>query len=141
VKTAYGVVLPTAPTGRSIKGLPSDVEVAWREARVTHNIGAYTASEMMCRKILMHIAVDVKASTPGKTFVEYVNALELAGYVMTNLKPVVDTVRNRGNAANHELPASTEQDSLRTLSIVEHLLEGMYELPGLIEAPDIAETS
>jgi len=86
---------------------------------------------MMLRKILMHIAVDVGASSPGKRFVEYVNALDSAGYITTNLKPVVEIVRDRGNAANHELPASTEEDSLRTIAITEHLLEAIYELPGL----------
>lgn len=61
----------------------------------------------------------------------YVDVLETAGCITTGLKPVVDQVRTRGNLANHDLPASSEQASLMTLTITRHLLEAMYELPGL----------
>ena len=131
VKTRKGAVYPIAPTGRSVDGLPDDLDKAWQEARLAHSVGAYTASEMMCRKILMHLAVDVAKSQPGQKFVGYVNDLEAKGYITTNLKPVVDIVRQRGNTANHELPASTEQDSLRTINITEYLLVGIYELSKL----------
>lgn len=79
----------------------------------------------------MHIAVGVAGSKPGKSFVEYVDALEGAGYLTTGLKPVVDKIRARGNTANHELPASTETECITTLAITEHLLRSVYELPGL----------
>lgn len=131
VMTVARVVYPPMPTGGHVKDLPADVERAWREARTAHSVAAYTASEIMCRKILMHVAVGVSASKPGKRFVEYVDALESTGHIPPHLKPVVDRVRGRGNAANHELPASTEQDSLMTLKITEFLLRGTYELPNL----------
>ena len=111
--------------------LPEDVAQAWREARTSHAVAAYTASEIMCRKILMHVAVDVVRAAAGKSFVQYVDDLENGGYITTGLKPVVDKVRVRGNVANHELPASAEADSLLTLKITEHLLRSVYELPGL----------
>ncbi len=79
----------------------------------------------------MHVAVDKAGSQPNKKFIEYVSDLESSGYITTGLKPVVDAVRDRGNIANHELPASTEQESLATLTITEYLLSGVYELPGL----------
>jgi len=118
-----------------IGGLPDDVKDAWREARVAHNVAAYTASEMMCRKILMHLAVDKAGSDPGKHFVEYVNELQAKGYITAGLKDVVDRIRQRGNTANHELPSSTEEDSRLTITITEHLLEGVYELPSLVTPP------
>jgi len=124
-------VFPISPAGRLIEGLPVDIEIAWREARVSHAVGAYTASEIMCRKILMHIAVDVAGSAPGRTFVEYINDLDSAGYIMKGLKGTVDLIRKRGNVANHELPATSEDDSKITLVITEHLLEGIYELAAL----------
>jgi hypothetical protein len=86
---------------------------------------------MMCRKILMHVAVDSAGSAPGKHFAEYVNDLEAKGFITTGLTDVVDQVRDRGNAANHELPASTEAECRTTLAITEHLLRGVYELAGL----------
>ncbi len=133
--TAGGIVYPTAPAGSAVAHLPGDVEGAWREVRTSHAVGAYTASEVMCRKILMHMAVDVAGSSPGKKFFEYVNDLAAAGYVTPGMDVVVDKVRDRGNIANHELPASTEQDSLTTMAITEHLLRTVYELPGLVTSP------
>ena len=131
VRTRTGLVFPISPAARPITGLPIDVETAWREARVSHAVAAYTASEIMCRKILMHIAVDVAGSAPGQSFVEYIDDLDAAGYVMKGLKPTVDLIRQRGNIANHELPATSEEDSKMTLGITEHLLEGIYELAAL----------
>lgn len=131
MKTRDGAVYPTSPAGRLVAHLPPDVNQAWREVRTAHAVGAYTASEMMCRKILMHLAVDVVKSEAGKNFVQYVNDLDSAHYIAPGLKPVVDRIRERGNIANHELPASTEPDSLTTMAITEHLLVTIYELPSL----------
>lgn len=131
VSTRAEAVYPAVPAGASVKGVPKDVEHAWREARTSHAVAAYTASEIMCRKILMHLAVDVANAQTGKKFVQYVDDLDAAGYITKGLKPVVDKIRARGNIANHDLPASTEADSLTTIAITEHLLRSIYELPGL----------
>jgi hypothetical protein len=132
VKTAEGDVFPSAPAGRLVAGLSPEVEQAWREGRSAHAVAAYTAAEMVFRKILMHVAVDKAGSAPGRGFIDYVNDLESGGYITTGLKGVVDQVRKRGNTANHELSASTERDSLLTMTITEHLLEGLYELPAMV---------
>jgi len=123
------VIYPPPPAGSEVKGLPDEVKNAWREARVSHNVAAYTASEVMCRKILMHVAVDKAGSSPGEKFYVYVNDLDSAGYVAPGLKPVIDQVRDRGNGAAHELPQSTEAESRVTLQITEHLLRTVYEMP------------
>lgn len=128
---ADNIVYPTAPAGSAVPNLSPEVERAWREVRTAHAVAAYTAAEIMCRKILMHIAVDKASSAPNKRFVEYVEDLDTAGYISTGLKVAVTKVKDRGNFANHELPASTEQDSLTTMAITEYLLRGMYELPAL----------
>jgi hypothetical protein len=46
--------------------LPPEIEMAWNEARNAYSVAAFTASEMMCRKILMHIAVDVAGAPCGQ---------------------------------------------------------------------------
>ena len=79
----------------------------------------------------MHVAVDVAGSDKGKNFVAYVDDLEAKGYITTGLRDVVDRVRKRGNDANHDLPASEQEDALVTLRITEHLLRSTYELPQL----------
>lgn len=126
-----GAVYPAAPAGGRVTHLPADVEQAWREARTAHAVAAYTAAEMVCRKILMHIAVDATGSKAGKGFTEYLDDLVKGGYVTKGTEVVIDKVRQRGNIANHDLPASSESESLTTLTITEHLLRGVYEVPNL----------
>ncbi len=135
VRTTGRVVYPSAPAGNAVANLPSEIEHAWREVRTSHAVGAYTAAEMMCRKILMHVAVDVLKAAAGRKFAQYVEDLDRAGYIAPGLKPVVTKVKDRGNIANHELPASEEADSLTTMAITEHLLRTIYELPGLVPSP------
>jgi Domain of unknown function (DUF4145) len=125
------IVFPGPLPAEDVPNLPDDVKGAWIEARRAYSVGAYTASEIMCRKILMHLAVDKAGSAPGRSFVDYINDLQTQNYIMAGLQPVVDQVRNRGNKANHELPASTQQEALVTLTITQHLLIGVYELPAL----------
>lgn len=132
VRSIDGTVYPAAPAGRLVKNLPDDVNRAWREVRVAHSVGAYTAAEMMCRKILMHLAVAQAGADAGASFLAYVDALDRAGYISPGLRPVVDQIRTRGNIANHDLPASTEHGSLMTMEITEYLLHTIYELPGLL---------
>ena len=132
VITNNGVLWPPSLPGDFVGHLPDDVAGAWSEARTAHAVGSYTAAEIMCRKILMHVAVDACGSDPGKSFVQYVNELDSGGYIPKGLTEVVDKVRLRGNVANHDLPASSEPDSRLTMTITEHLLRGIYELPNLI---------
>ena len=129
VKLRTGAVYPAAPVGAPLKGLPTEVDGAWREAGTAFSVSAYTACEMMCRKLLMHVAVDKAGSKPGKHFVEYVNDLESAGLIISRLKPLLDRVKDRGNEANHQIPSSSEKDSRWTLTVTRYLLEGVYQLP------------
>ena len=131
MKLSDGAVYPAAPAGGNVASLPDDVAQAWREARTAHSVAAYSAAEMMCRKILMHMAVDRAGANPGRKFVEYLDDLKSGGYLTTGTEPAVQKIKDRGNAANHELPASTEQESLATLGVTQYLLRGLYEIPGL----------
>lgn len=135
VKVKNGGYFPVGRATREYGALPDDVAEAWKEAGLAHAAQAYTAAEMMCRKILMHVAVDKAASAPGKSFASYIDDLETAGLIIAGLKPVVDQIRLRGNAAIHELPSSTQSDSLQTIQIVDHLLKSVYVLPGLAASP------
>jgi len=132
VKVKHGGVFPVASPARPIRGIPDDVAAAWEEAGLSIAAGAYTGSEMLCRKILMHVAVERANSKSGKNFTEYVDDLESAGLLTTGLKPVVDLVRRRGNTANHDLASTKPEEAAQTMRITEHLLRGIYELPGLV---------
>src|SRR4030066_221950 len=54
----YDKLFPGAKFGPVIEGLPEDIKQAYQEARDCLAVNATTASELICRKILMHVAVD-----------------------------------------------------------------------------------
>lgn len=52
--------------GHEIDGLPADVAEAYSEARRCMSVGALTGAELICRKILMHVAVDRAGPEEGR---------------------------------------------------------------------------
>jgi hypothetical protein len=110
-----GILHPSAPFGPDIEGLPVQVAEAYDEARNCIGAGAYTAAELICRKILMYVAVD-KGADAGKPFTTYLDHLEKAGYLAPAMKGWVDLTRQHGNLATHELDwtrASVDSASVR----------------------------
>ncbi len=90
-------------------------------------VGAFTATELLCRKILMHVAAD-KGANPGEPFAAYLDFLEKAGYVTPPMKGWVDLIRRHGNLAAHELPAPDQQRAESTLMFTAELLRLVYEM-------------
>jgi hypothetical protein len=72
-------ITPGPRPGSNLRGLPEDVARAYGEARDAASVNAWTATEMMCRKILMHVAVD-KGAKPGEIFAHYIGHLAAEGY-------------------------------------------------------------
>ena len=78
--------------------------------RSCRHTGANTACELMCRKILMHIAVDVAGGKAGDTFAKYIEVLAKDGHFPPALRPVVDLVRRAGQ---HRQPRPADQHGRR----------------------------
>lgn len=127
VKTASGEVYPKPLFGEEILGLPDMVAAAYLEARTCLASGAYTACEMVCRKILMYVAVD-KGATPGAAFAAYLSHLEGAGFLTPPMRLWVESIRANGNIAAHELSLSTLARAGSTLDFTAELLRLMYEM-------------
>lgn len=125
--TNWDVLAPSSIPGEDVDGLPTDVQSAYGEARSCLGAGAFTAGELMCRKILMHIAVD-KGALEGKTFAEYLTHLESAGYLTATMKPWVDQIRQNGNISTHEIPAASKDRAFATLAFTTQLLRLVYEM-------------
>jgi DNA-directed RNA polymerase subunit RPC12/RpoP len=113
--------------GPDIVGLPQDVGSAYSESRSCMRVGAYTAAEVMCRKILMHIAVD-KGAKEGQKFAAYLTYLESAGYVTPPMKAWVELIRRHGNVAAHDLPSTNRQRAESTVMFTAELLRLVYEM-------------
>lgn len=126
-------ILPGIKFGPALSGLPDDVARAYDEARQCLGVAATTASEGMCRKILMHIAVD-KGAAEGKTFAEYLEYLESQGYVTPPMRGWVRLIREHGNISQHRLPASDRRRAEGTLLFTAQLLRIVYEMEHLAQA-------
>ena len=122
---------PGVPFGNAVDSLPPNVEALYDEARRAYSVGAYTASVLACRKILMNVAV-AQGADEGKSFISYVEHLAAAGYVPPDGKGWVDHIRKKGNEATHEIALMTAQDATELISFAEMLLKFVYEFPARV---------
>ena len=127
VQTSDGLIYPSASFGPIIEGLPKDIEIAYKEARACISANALTACELMCRKILMHVAVE-KGAKEGDTFVAYLTFLENQGYITPPMKKWVDLIRQHGNEATHRLATPLLVRTESTLIFTAELLRLVYEM-------------
>lgn len=112
--------------GKNIKKLPKDIEDIYNEARLCISIGAYTATVMLLRKILMNLAV-VNGADEGLKFKKYVDYLCENGYVHRKQTKQADIVRIMGNEANHQIENKTKEEAEQIFKFVEFLLLNNYE--------------
>jgi hypothetical protein len=122
---------PGARFGPGIDGLPADVAAAYDEARDSMSVSAYTGAELVCRKILMHVAVE-KGAAEGDTFASYITHLQSIGYITPPMKPWVDQIRVIGNAATHELSPPDRKRAESTVMFTAELLRLVYEMDTMI---------
>ena len=122
-----GKIWPGARFGPVVEGLPDDVKEAYQEARDCLSVSATTAAELICRKILMHIAVD-KGADEGKAFAFYIDFLEQQGFVTPPMRGWVILIKNHGNEATHRLPKPERKRAEGTLVFTAQLLRTVYEM-------------
>lgn len=126
-----GQVHPGRLGGVAVDGLPDDVLASYQEARQCLAVHAYTACELLCRKILMHVAVDKAGGKPGDSFANYIGVLEKAEYITPPMKGWVDLIRQHANEATHSLPAPSGDRAEGTLMFTAELLRIVYEMEHL----------
>lgn len=126
----YFVQHPSRLPEADIEHLPSATEKAYEEARRCFSVGAYGATEMVCRKILSHVAVDHEAPA-GLRFIEYVQHLEATGLITPPMKRWAGLIRTHGNAAVHDLEEVDRDRAAATLGFTAQLLRIAYEMPGM----------
>lgn len=121
------VLYPSAKFGPELQGLPADVEEAYEEARRSYSVAAYVGTELLCRKLLMHVAVD-KGAEAGKSFESYVDYLKEKGYITPTMEPWVDLIRQHGNMATHTLEKPDADRAKHTITFTAELLRVVYEM-------------
>jgi hypothetical protein len=129
--TPAGGRFPTPPLGKPVNHVPPDLNALYEEARRCTGQNCFTGAVLLCRKMLMNIAVQ-QGAAEGLKFIEYVNHLAQAGFVPPNGKHWVDHIRKKGNEATHEIAVMSEQDARDLLSFIEMLLRFIYEFPSMV---------
>jgi hypothetical protein len=123
-----GNVIPALPHGENVNHLPEGVDTLYDEARACVSVGASHAAVMVCRKILMHVAV-LKGAPENQSFVQYVDYLVDSNFVPPNTREWVDEIRQVGNDANHEISVIQPDEARAVLEFVSMLLKLLYEYP------------
>jgi len=98
-------------------------------------VGAHTAAVMMCRKLLLYVAVanglPAKAGNRAPEFYKVAEHLESEGIITKLMRSWVDRIKDVGNDANHDLPHIESDDAMDVATFTEQLLRLAYELPAL----------
>jgi hypothetical protein len=138
--TATGGQIPTPPAGRMVEHLPAVVAGAYKEALDALQAGAPTAAALMCRKVLMNVAVN-KGAKPNLSFAKYVDFLTDNHWVPPGSDEWLTHVRQGGNEATHEIAPTDTADALELVEFTESLLTYVFELPGRMQAKKQAKSS
>jgi len=120
---------PQKTFGKSVPDITdASIQALYKEARACYSADAFTASAMVCRKLLMNIAVS-KGAKENQSFKQYVDYLETNNFIPNGTKDWVDAIRTQGNEATHEISISTQEQAEEILSFAEMLLRLIYEFP------------
>lgn len=117
--------------GNAVEYVPKEVEDVYNEARKSFSVAAYTGSILLCRKLLMHVGVNLGADE-NKNFVYYVDYLKNEHYVSQNSGDWIDSIRKFGNVATHQIVVNTKEDAEKMIKFCEMLLKMNYEYPALM---------
>jgi hypothetical protein len=124
--------IPSVRFGDNVEGITDKgISALYNQARDCTSLGAYTASALLCRKILMNLAVQ-HGAVEGKSFLDYIEFLNEKGYVPPNGKGWVDRIRTKGNEATHEIRLIEENEATQILKFTEMLLKLAYEFPSML---------
>jgi hypothetical protein len=126
-----GSQYPKSALGNTVQNVPDDLYALYDEARRSSSQGCFTGSVLLCRKMLMNIAVK-QGAREGLKFIEYVNFIADKGFVPPNGKHWVDHIRKKGNEATHEIAVMGEQDARDLISFIEMLLRFIFEFPSMV---------
>ncbi|MGI9345173.1 MAG: DUF4145 domain-containing protein [Gammaproteobacteria bacterium] len=125
---------PAPSMAESVEGLGERVQAIYTEAGRCMGVGAYSATVMLCRTLLMHIAIDKAEQSQHelddrRAFTEYVKYLEKHNYLTPHLAQWADRVRLIGNDAVHKLPEIPRKKAEQMLAFITLLLRVIFEVP------------
>lgn len=125
-----GRQFPSLPHVEPLEHLPEDVCGVYEEARRCMSNGCFTAVVMLCRKIIMNVAVEQGAPKEGDTFQAYVDFLHDRHLFHPLCIPILNQIKKVGNDANHKIKSISHDDAQKVITFTYHVLLYIYEIPG-----------
>ena len=123
--------VPLPKRNTNLQNIPLEVMKVYKEALDSYSVGAFTGTTLLCRKLLMHIAVDLGAKE-NESFAEYVKFFDEQHFISPRSHGWVDEIRKIGNKANHKLDMNTKEEAEKDLIFCEMILKSNYEYPNEI---------
>ena len=123
--------VPLPKRNTNLQNIPLEVMKVYQEALDAYSVGAFTGTTLLCRKLLMHIAVDLGAKE-NESFAEYVKFFDEQHFISPRSHGWVDEIRKIGNKANHKLDMNTKEEAEKDLIFCEMILKSNYEYPNEI---------
>lgn len=115
--------------------IPELINNLYEESKRCYSVNAFTSVGLCCRKLLMHIAVDLGAGQ-GLKFIEYVNYLDAENYIPRNSKKWVDIIRTKGNEATHEIVILTKKEAEQLITFSSIIINLVYENELLLDGEE-----
>ena len=133
-------ILPSLLSISQVGGLPSDICQVYDEARKSFAVEAYTGCELLCRKILMNVAVD-RGAAEDKSFEHYVDYLKDNGHITASLKDMTDIIRRNGNQSTHKIGQPDPERAEYTIEFTAQILRSIYEVESQFSKYQDSQTS
>lgn len=123
--------IPLPKRDNNLKNIPLEISKVYQEALDAYSAGAFTGTTLLCRKLLMNIAIELGAKE-NKQFKDYVDFLNEKHYISPRSHNWVDEIRKIGNTAAHKLDLNTKEEAEKDLIFCEMILKSNYEYPNEI---------
>ncbi len=120
--------LPQMQEFRASEKWPPELAKLYEEGARSFSAQAYTATSMVCRKLLMSCACH-ESAPEGKAFVDYVEYITGTVLTFPRAKASIDRIRTIGNEANHTVQFVNREDARKAMEIVTYMLDTIYSLP------------
>ncbi len=124
----------------SITGVKDDVKDLFEEVRRCMSTESYTAVAMICRKLLMNIAVDHGAEK-NQQFQIYVEYIQKENLVSKSATELLKKIKNIGNDANHEIPQVSKAQANLILQLTNEVINQIYRVKNLSLTEVLEESS
>jgi hypothetical protein len=122
------VQVPGNRFGGSVKHISANLSDIYNEARNAYSVNAFTGTVLLCRRLLMDIAIELGANDNLK-FIEYVNYLDENNFITAKSKDWVDAIRKEGNDATHNVVVKDQKQAADMIMLCEMIMKINFEYP------------